>query len=243
MRPALWFFSSDCKTCNCRAKCKKYDQQSSIEETLQELERPVASDAESSVGHDGNNSALPLTVYLNTDAMHQYFGGACMCTAFLLTKAFHKEKYVVCWPVDRYKSFLVSEWHHFPHAGQHNCVLMCKACEPGVSQSLSMLMLLTAREVTQGQVFIHACVLDLFTDFWMQAYDHSRSSTATPMQSPPDVNMATPGSAAHRGEADQTGCGLGANIDVLVCRAEWYYHIGAYQVPKASLQQGVHCFC
>ena len=29
----------------CRAKCKKYDQQSSIEEILQELERPVTEDA------------------------------------------------------------------------------------------------------------------------------------------------------------------------------------------------------
>lgn len=68
-----------------------------------------------------------------------------------------------------------------------------------------------------------------------QAYDQSRSSTATPMQSPPDVNMATPGSASHRTEANETGCGLGANIDVLVCRAEWYYHVGAYQVAEGLL--------
>ena len=73
------------------------------------------------------------------------------------------------------------------------------------------------------------------TRFGMQAYDHSRSSTATPMQSPPDINMATPGSASHRAEADETGCGLGANIDVLVCRAEWYYHVGAYQVAEVLL--------
>lgn len=30
--------------------------------------------------------------------------------------------------------------------------------------------------------------------------------------------------------AGKGGCGLGGNLDVSVCRAEWYYHLGAYQV-------------
>lgn len=67
-----------------------------------------------------------------------------------------------------------------------------------------------------------------------QAYDHSRNSTAIPMQSPADVNMATPNSESHGPAANQPGCGLGDNIDVLVCRAQWYYHVGAYQVNIAA---------
>ena len=42
----------------CRVKCKKYDQQSSIEETLRELERPAADDSEQSGAEQDNPSAL-----------------------------------------------------------------------------------------------------------------------------------------------------------------------------------------
>ena len=50
------------------------------------------------------------------------------------------------------------------------------------------------------------------------------------MQSPGDTHMTTPGSVSQEAEREPSGCGLGANVDVLVCRAEWYYHMGAYQV-------------
>ncbi|KAL0042944.1 hypothetical protein WJX79_004643 [Trebouxia sp. C0005] len=109
-----------------QAKCKKYDQQSSIEETLQELERPAADDTEQAGSEEQHASAM----------------------------------------VQRTPS---------------------------------------------------------------AAYDHSRMGTATPMQSPSDTHMTTPGSVSHEGEREPSGCGLGANVDVLVCRAEWYYHVGAYQ--------------
>ena len=42
--------------------------------------------------------------------------------------------------------------------------------------------------------------------------------------------MTTPGSVANEAEREPPGCGLGLNVDVMVCRAEWYYHVGAYQV-------------
>ena len=42
--------------------------------------------------------------------------------------------------------------------------------------------------------------------------------------------MTTPGSVAKEAEREPPGCGLGLNVDVMVCRAEWYYHVGAYQV-------------
>lgn len=29
--------------------------------------------------------------------------------------------------------------------------------------------------------------------------------------------------------AGRGGCGLGGNLDVAVCRSEWYFHLGAYQ--------------
>ena len=44
--------------CYCRAKCKKYDQQGSIEETLQELERPAADDTELSGTEEDQASAM-----------------------------------------------------------------------------------------------------------------------------------------------------------------------------------------
>ncbi len=50
------------------------------------------------------------------------------------------------------------------------------------------------------------------------------------MQSPSDTHMTTPGSVTQEAGREPSGCGLGANVDVLVCRAEWYYHVGAYQV-------------
>ena len=77
------------------------------------------------------------------------------------------------------------------------------------------------------------------------------------MQSPSDTHMTTPGSVSHEAEREPSGCGLGANVDVLVCRAEWYYHVGAYQVracilsawdilqksvESATLQQNCHFF-
>ncbi len=43
---------------DCRAKCKKYDQQSSIEETLQELERPTADDPEQSGSEEEHATAM-----------------------------------------------------------------------------------------------------------------------------------------------------------------------------------------
>ena len=55
------------------------------------------------------------------------------------------------------------------------------------------------------------------------------------MQSPSDAHMTTPGSVSHEAEREPSGCGLGANVDVLVCRAEWYYHVGAYQVRACAL--------
>lgn len=46
----------------CRAKCKKYDQQSSMEETLQELERPVAEECEpSGLDEDGASAIVQRT--------------------------------------------------------------------------------------------------------------------------------------------------------------------------------------
>ena len=35
--------------------------------------------------------------------------------------------------------------------------------------------------------------------------------------------------------AGKGGCGLGGNLDVSVCRAEWYFHLGAYQVRTTHL--------
>lgn len=64
----------------------------------------------------------------------------------------------------------------------------------------------------------------------LQVFDHNRTGTATPMQSPTDTHMTTPGSVANEAEREPPGCGLGLNVDVMVCRAEWYYHVGAYQV-------------
>jgi hypothetical protein len=29
--------------------------------------------------------------------------------------------------------------------------------------------------------------------------------------------------------AGRGGCGLGGNLDVAVCRAEWFFHLGAHQ--------------
>ena len=29
------------------------------------------------------------------------------------------------------------------------------------------------------------------------------------------------------------GCGLGGNLDVAVCRADWLFHLGAYQARPA----------
>jgi len=61
------------------------------------------------------------------------------------------------------------------------------------------------------------------------------------MQSPSDTHMTTPGSVSHEAEREPSGCGLGANVDVLVCRAEWYYHVGAYQVRAClTTAQEVH---
>ncbi len=73
------------------------------------------------------------------------------------------------------------------------------------------------------------CIANLLVCL-IQAYDRTRMGTATPMQSPSDTHMTTPGSVSHEAEREPSGCGLGANVDVLVCRAEWYYHVGAYQV-------------
>ena len=73
-----------------------------------------------------------------------------------------------------------------------------------------------------------------------QVFEQSRMGTATPMQSPADTHMTTPGSASNGPEREPSGCGLGLNVDVMVCRAEWYYHVGAYQVWLA--QPGL-CFC
>ena len=42
----------------CRAKCKKYDQQSSMEETLQELERPAPDEGEPSGLEEDEASAI-----------------------------------------------------------------------------------------------------------------------------------------------------------------------------------------
>lgn len=109
-----------------QAKCKKYDQQSSIEETLQELERPATDDPEQAGSEEEHATAM----------------------------------------VQRTPS---------------------------------------------------------------AADDHTRLGTATPMQSPSDTHMTTPGSVSREAEREPCGCGLGANVDVLVCRAEWYYHVGAYQ--------------
>lgn len=58
--------SDDC-TFDCvggygRAKCKKYDQQSSMEETLQELERPAANESEQSgPGQDAATAVVQRT--------------------------------------------------------------------------------------------------------------------------------------------------------------------------------------
>lgn len=41
-----------------RVKCKKYDQQSSMEETLQELERPAADDSQQSGPEEDGETAL-----------------------------------------------------------------------------------------------------------------------------------------------------------------------------------------
>ena len=30
------------------------------------------------------------------------------------------------------------------------------------------------------------------------------------------------------------GCGLGGNLDVSVCRAEWYFHLGGYQACTSA---------
>ena len=60
------------------------------------------------------------------------------------------------------------------------------------------------------------------------------------MQSPSDTRMTTPGSVSQEGEREPSGCGLGANVDVLVCRAEWYYHVGAYQVNNMSPSAHLH---
>lgn len=64
----------------------------------------------------------------------------------------------------------------------------------------------------------------------VQVFDQNRTGTATPMQSPADTQMTTPGSVASEAVREPSGCGLGLNVDVMVCRAEWYYHVGAYQV-------------
>ena len=64
--------------------------------------------------------------------------------------------------------------------------------------------------------------------------------TATPMQSPSDTHMTTPGSVSQDDGRESSGCGLGANVDVLVCRAEWYYHVGAYQVSLSSKTGALH---
>lgn len=64
----------------------------------------------------------------------------------------------------------------------------------------------------------------------VQVFDQNRTGTATPMQSPTDTQMTTPGSVANEAVREAPGCGLGLNVDVMVCRAEWYYHVGAYQV-------------
>ncbi|CAL8472035.1 g11577 [Coccomyxa elongata] len=37
--------------------------------------------------------------------------------------------------------------------------------------------------------------------------------------------------------AGKGGCGLGGNLDVSVCRAEWYFHLGAYQECHALTSQ------
>ena len=68
----------------------------------------------------------------------------------------------------------------------------------------------------------------------LQVFDQSRMGTATPMQSPTDTHMTTPGSVGNEADREPSGCGLGLNVDVMVCRAEWYYHVGAYQVGSAS---------
>ena len=78
------------------------------------------------------------------------------------------------------------------------------------------------------------CIANLLVCL-LQADDHTRLGTATPMQSPSDTHMTTPGSVSREAEREPCGCGLGANVDVLVCRAEWYYHVGAYQVRACIL--------
>lgn len=37
------------------------------------------------------------------------------------------------------------------------------------------------------------------------------------------------------------GCGLGGNLDVAVCRAEWLFHQGAYQARRRSGLSGRPC--
>ena len=64
----------------------------------------------------------------------------------------------------------------------------------------------------------------------LQIFDQSRKGSATPMQSPTDTPMTTPGAVTNDTDHEPSGCGLGLNVDVMVCRAGWYYHIGAYQV-------------
>lgn len=76
----------------------------------------------------------------------------------------------------------------------------------------------------------------------LQVFDQNRMGSATPMQSPTDTHMTTPGSVANDAEREPSGCGLGLNVDVMVCRAEWYYHVGAYQV-HAHLYSFVPCSC
>lgn len=39
------------------------------------------------------------------------------------------------------------------------------------------------------------------------------------------------------------GCGLGGNLDVTVCRAEWYFHLGAYQAWRSHYTPLYLCSC
>lgn len=90
---------TDYSDCDCvvgcgRAKCKKYDQQSSIEETLQELERPVAADSEQSGPDQEGATAVvqttPSTVSL-TSVLH-----ASKQVFAIMGKVFALEKVLLC---------------------------------------------------------------------------------------------------------------------------------------------------
>ena len=71
----------------CRAKCKKYDQQSSMEETLQELERPAAAESEQSSSEEDGASAVVQRTPSTVTTLRKYCGQLNAYTACSLQHA------------------------------------------------------------------------------------------------------------------------------------------------------------